>query len=155
MSRWGLWWYEVVLKKFVFLPTTVRIYANIVFIVYAVVFRLCSPEKSVLSMKLTAKKARYIVRHKKKGKSSDTIGKDMQISIRRVNQVWWEYKETGKEPVIGKELGRPKKTITPDESEIIKTAFNRFKYRARMPEPVIDGIYNFHILIFHSIRAGA
>lgn len=39
MSRWGLWWYEVVLKKFIFLPTTVRMYANIVFIVYDVVFR--------------------------------------------------------------------------------------------------------------------
>ncbi len=79
----------------------------------------------------------------------------MAISARRVKQIWREYKEAGKEPEIGNELGRPKKTITPDESEIIKTAFNRFKYRARMPEPVIDGIYNFHILIFHSIRAGA
>ncbi len=61
-------------------------------------------------MKLTAKKIQYIVRHKKKGESSDAIGKDMEISMRRVNQVWKEYRETGKEPVIGKELGRPKKT---------------------------------------------
>lgn len=109
-------------------------------------------------MKLTATKVRYIIRHKKKGESSDTIGKDMKISTRRVNQVWREYKETGKEPVIGEELGRPKKTITPGESEIIKKAFDRFKFGARMLEPVIDGIYNIHIphnrLHIHMLREG-
>ena len=94
---------------------------------------------------MTATKVRYIIRHKKKGESSDAIGKDMKISTRRVNQVWREYKETGKQPIIGMGLGRPKKVITPEESEIIKTAFNRFKFGAMMLETVIDCIYNIHI----------
>lgn len=96
-------------------------------------------------MKVTKKKVRYILLHKKKGESSDTIGKDMKISKRRVNQVWKEYNETGKEPIIGNNLGRPKKPISVEESEIIKKAFNRFKFGARMLEPVIEGIYNIHI----------
>lgn len=69
----------------------------------------------------------------------------MKISKRRVNQVWEEYRETGKEPIIGNNLGRPKKPISVEESEIIKKAFHRFKFGARMIEPVIEDIYNIHI----------
>jgi len=68
-------------------------------------------------MKLTKKKVRYIIYHKKKGESCDS-GLE-------------EYKETGWEPIIGNNLGK-----------IIKKAFHRFKFGARMLEPVIDGIYN-------------
>lgn len=42
-----------------------------------------------------------------------------------------EYQETGKEPVIGKNPGRLKKPITPEESEIIKEAFDRLKFGVR------------------------
>jgi hypothetical protein len=59
-------------------------------------------------MKLTKKKVRCILVHKKKRESSDTIRKDRKISKRRVYQVWEEYEETGKEPIIGINLGRPK-----------------------------------------------
>jgi putative transposase len=96
-------------------------------------------------MKLTKKKVRYILIHKKKGESSDTIQKDMKISKRRVDQVWGEYREIGREPKIGNNLGRPKKPISVEESDIIKKAFHRFKFGARMLEQVIDGTYNIHI----------
>jgi len=32
-----------------------------------------------------------------------------------------------------------------EEVEIIKEAFDRFKFGARMLEPIIDGFYNVHI----------
>ncbi len=79
-------------------------------------------------MKLTAKKIRYIINHKKKGESSETIARDMKISKRRVEQVWKYYSETGKEPVIGKNLGRPEKPFDPKEVEIVKIAFERYKF---------------------------
>ena len=62
-------------------------------------------------MKLTIKKIRYIINHKKKGKSCETISINMKISKRRVEQVWKYYSETGKEPIIGKNLGRPEKPL--------------------------------------------
>ena len=42
----------------------------------------------------------------------------MKISKRRVDQVWEEYRDTGKEPKIGSNLGRPKKQISFEESEL-------------------------------------
>jgi putative transposase len=41
--------------------------------------------------------------------TTSEIAKDMKITRRRVQQVWKEYVATGKEPVVGKALGRPKK----------------------------------------------
>jgi putative transposase len=86
-----------------------------------------------------------LVNHKKKGESSEAVAKDMKLSKRRVEQIWKEYRETGKEPVVGKNLGRPRKPITPEEAEIIKIAFTRYKFGARMLEPVIEGFYNIHV----------
>ncbi|HUW68420.1 MAG TPA: hypothetical protein VMW20_10355 [Candidatus Nanoarchaeia archaeon] len=73
-------------------------------------------------MKLNKRKIRYIINHKKK-----------------------KYNETGKEPIIGKNLGRPKKSFRPEEVEIINKAFDRFKFGAIMLEPIIEGFYNIHI----------
>jgi hypothetical protein len=92
------------------------------------------PETSVQSMKLTVKKIRYIINNKKKGESSELIRKDMKISKRRVEQIWKFYSETGKEPIIGKNMGRPVKTLDPKEEEIISIAFDRYRFGARMLE---------------------
>ena len=96
-------------------------------------------------MKLNKKNIRYIIRHKKKGESCATIAKDIKISKRRVEQIWKEYQETGEEPIIGNNQGRPKKPLTPEEVRIIIEAFDRFKFGARMLEPIIEGYYNIHI----------
>jgi putative transposase len=69
-------------------------------------------------MKLNKKKIRYIINHKKRGESCETISKDIKISKRRVEQIWKEYRETGEEPVVGKNLDRPKKPLNPEEIEM-------------------------------------
>jgi hypothetical protein len=98
-------------------------------------------------MKLTIKKIRYIINNKKKGESSELIRKDMKISKRRVEQIWKFYSETGKEPIIGKNMGRPVKTLDPKEEEIISIAFDRYRFGARMLEKgEWDGEFKQHIL---------
>jgi putative transposase len=96
-------------------------------------------------MKLNKKRIRWLVNQKKKGESSDAIAKNMKLSKRRVEQIWKEYRETGKDPSVGKNLGRPEKPITKNEAEIIKHAFDCYKFGARMLEPVLNGFYNIHV----------
>ncbi len=96
-------------------------------------------------MKLNKKRIRWLVNQKKKGESSDAIAKNMKLSKRRVEQIWKEYRETGKDPAVGKNLGRPEKAITKNEAEIIKQAFDCYKFGARMLESVLDGFYNIHV----------
>jgi transposase len=86
-----------------------------------------------------------MINHNKKGESCKTIAIDLKISTRGVEQIWKEYNDTGNEPILGKNLGRPKKPLNPDEVEIINKTFDRFKFGARMLEPFIEGFYNIHI----------
>lgn len=104
-----------------------------------------SPEISVQSVKLNKRKIRYIINHRKKGESSETIAVDMKISRRRVEQIWKQYKETGKEPKIGINMGRPKDPFDPVEAEIIIEAYKQYKFGARMLETIIIESYNMHI----------
>jgi len=64
-------------------------------------------------VKLSKRKIRYIINHRKKGESCETIAVDMKLSRRRVEQIWKQYKETGKEPKIGIKMGRPKNPYDP------------------------------------------
>ncbi len=75
------------------------------------------PGTSIQGMKLNKKRIRWLVNQKKKGESSDAVAKDMKLSKRRVEQIWKEYRETGKDPAVGKNLGRPEKPITKNEAE--------------------------------------
>jgi putative transposase len=88
-------------------------------------------------MKLTGKKIRWIIRQKERQESSGIIAKIQRVTRRRVDQLWKQYRETGIIPVIGEALGRPKKPITSEESGVIETAFERFRYGARMLEMLI------------------
>jgi hypothetical protein len=56
----------------------------------------------------------------------------MKLSKRLVEHIWKEYRDTGKEPAVGKNLGRPGKTITKNEAHIIKRAFDCYKFGARI-----------------------
>jgi putative transposase len=96
-------------------------------------------------VKLNKRKIRYIINHKKKGESSGMIAIDMKISRRRVEQIWKQYKETGIEPKIGTNMGRPKKPYDSTLSEIIIDVHNQYKFGARMLEPIIRKSYNIHI----------
>ena len=63
-------------------------------------------------IKLDEKKIQWIIREKGKGELSTTqIAKILNVSRRRVLQLWAEYRKTGKMPVI-KKPGRPKKHLS-------------------------------------------
>jgi putative transposase len=57
-------------------------------------------------MKLNKTKIRWIIRQKRKGVATKDIARDMKVSTRRVQQILKEYRETGKEPSPGENLGR-------------------------------------------------
>jgi len=96
-------------------------------------------------VKLSKRKIRYIINHRKKGESCETIAVDMKLSRRRVEQIWKQYKETGKEPKIGINMGRPKNPYDPKEAEIIIEAHKKYKFGARMLETIIRESYNIYI----------
>ncbi|MDG6219197.1 MAG: IS481 family transposase, partial [Candidatus Thermoplasmatota archaeon] len=73
-------------------------------------------------MKLNPRRIRYLIRKKKQGVSSKTIAFQLKISKRRVNQIWYDYNQTGKEPIIGRNIGRPAKPLSEDEAKVIKEA---------------------------------
>lgn len=96
-------------------------------------------------MKLNKSKLIETLRKKNQGATTYQARKVARISIRRVNQVWTEYLETGKIPEIGKANGRPSKLITDKEKHIVTEAFQKYKVSASTLEKLIDRDYNIHI----------
>jgi putative transposase len=92
-------------------------------------------------MKLNRKKVHWIIRHKQKGVGTKEIAREMKVSRRRVQQIWKYFKETGKEPILGQNVGRPRKPYVKQEAEIVKEAHMRYKFGARMLERVIRKQY--------------
>ncbi|MCH8004587.1 MAG: hypothetical protein IH934_08225 [Nanoarchaeota archaeon] len=70
-------------------------------------------------MKLTKHKLTETLRRKNQGWTTYQARKIARISIRRVNQVWKEYNKTGKIPEIGKNNGRPPRTIEEWELQMV------------------------------------
>jgi len=62
-------------------------------------------------MKLNKPKIHWIIRQTRKGVATKEIARDMKISPRRVQQILKEYRETGKEPSLGENLGRPPQAL--------------------------------------------
>ncbi len=91
-----------------------------------------SPESLAQDMKLNRRKIHQIICQKQKGASSREIAKDVEISRRRVNQIWKYFGEHGREPIIGKDVGRPRKPYDECEAQIVRDAHQRFKFGARM-----------------------
>ena len=97
-------------------------------------------------MKLTLKKVKWLIRRKEEGMSSSIIARALKITIRRVNQVWKQYLETGTIPAIGKKMGRPPDPpLSAHEKEIIREAKQKYKLGARRLELLIDRDYGIHI----------
>ena len=69
----------------------------------------------------------------------------MKVSRRRVQQIWKSFRETGQEPVLGQNLGRPRKPYVKKEAEIVKAAHARYRFGARMLERVIRKLYKVRI----------
>ena len=97
--------------------------------------------KTSSTMKLTRKKIWWIIRQKEKTESSGVIAKIQNITRRRVDQLWKQYRGTGVIPKIGEAMGRPKKSISVEESTVIDDAYRRFRYGARMLEKIIRKVY--------------
>ena len=72
----------------------------------------------------------------------------MKVTQRRVQQIIKDYIETGHEPVLGENVGRPRKPYDEKEAEIIREAHDRYRFGARMLEPVIRKQYK--ICISHN-----
>ena len=96
-------------------------------------------------MKLNRRKVHWIIRQKQKEVGTKEIARDMKISRRRVQQIWKYFKETGREPVLGQNIGRPRKPYIKREAEIVKAAYGRYRFGARMLEKVIRKQYKVRI----------
>jgi putative transposase len=88
-------------------------------------------------MKLNKTKIHWIIRQNRKEVATKEIARHMKISPRRVQQILKEYSETGEEPSPGEKLGRPAKPYDEQEAQIVKEAHERYRFGARMLEPVI------------------
>jgi len=96
-------------------------------------------------MKLTKTKLLETIRRKNDGWTTYQVRKIAGISIRRVNQVYGEYLQTGKIPEIGKKVGRPGKPITDEEIRIVKEAYTKYRVSASTLRRIIDRDYNLRI----------
>ena len=96
-------------------------------------------------MKLTRTKLLETLRRKNQGWTTYQARKIAGISIRRVNQVWSSYNETGKIPEIGKNNGRPIKPIEEWEIQMVKKAYEKYRVSASTLERLIDRDYRKHI----------
>jgi len=99
-------------------------------------------------MKLNKTKVRYIFLLNRKQVSTKEIARDIKVSQRRVQQIIGQYKETGQEPVLGENVGRPAKAHDSREAEIVRTAHGRYRFGARTLEPIIRKQYK--ICISHN-----
>ena len=96
-------------------------------------------------MKLTKGKLIETLRRKNQGWTTYQARKIAGISIRRVNQVWGEYLETGKIQEIGKNNGRPPRIIEEWEIQMVKQAYDKYRVSASTLMKVIERDFNKHI----------
>lgn len=85
-------------------------------------------------MKLDQRKIHWIIRQKQKGVTTKQIALDMKISRRRVQQIWKIYTEGGREPILGENMGRPRKPFDKKEAEVIDEAYALYRFGVRMLE---------------------
>ena len=89
-------------------------------------------------MKLTKWKLVETLRKKNRGWTTYQARKIARVSIRRVNQVWKEYNETGKIPEIGKKNGRPAIQLQEWEIGMVKKAYAKYRVSAATLEKIIE-----------------
>ena len=96
-------------------------------------------------MKLTKSKLLETLRRKNDGWTTYQVRKIAGISVRRVNQVYSEYLQTGIIPDVGKRNGRPAKLITDKEIRIVKEAYEKYRVCASTLRRIIDRDYDLRI----------
>lgn len=96
-------------------------------------------------MKLTRNKLLETLRRKNEGWTTYQARKIAGVTVRRVNQVWKTYLETGEPPEIGKKTGRPKRQITDEEKTVVEKTYMKYRVSASTLEKLIDRDYGVHI----------
>ena len=95
-------------------------------------------------VKLDPVKVAWIIRQKEDGTRNETVAGSMNISIRRVQELYSSYRKTGMVPELGRP-GRRRIEASDDERRIIAEAHEGHEVGAVMLERVIDVIYARHI----------
>jgi len=85
------------------------------------------------------------IRRKNEGWTTYQARKIAGVSIRRVNQVYFAYLETGELPEIGKKNGRPPKPIEDWETGLVRVAWVKYRVSADTLERLILRDYGSHI----------
>lgn len=96
-------------------------------------------------MKLNHRKILLILKMKNEGETTYQIRKKVGVTIQRINQIWKLYKISGEIPFIGKQMGRPRKSIPKEWVEITKTAHKKYRFGASILEPIIERDFKIHI----------
>jgi len=96
-------------------------------------------------MKLTKGKLVETLRRKNEGWTTYQARKIAGISVRRVNQVWTLYNQTGRVPDLGKKVGRPAQPPLEEEEKIVKETYTKYRVSASTLEKVIERDYSQHI----------
>ena len=114
-------------------------------ILWCVIPKLFLKDSLVECMKLNKTKLLETIRRKNNGGTSYQARKIAHISVRRVDQVWKEYNETGEISKIGDNAGRPRKPFEEWEILTVKRAFEKYRVSADTLERLIDRDYKKHI----------
>ena len=96
-------------------------------------------------MKLNKSKVIETLRKLNEGKTVYQARKVAKISVRRVYQVKEAFDKTGEIPLIGKNIGRPRKIFEEWEILIVKKSYERYRVSADTLERLIDRDYQKHI----------
>lgn len=115
------------------------------FLLFCVIQKLFPYDKNLVGMKLTRNKIIETIRRKNQGWTTYQARKIAGISLRRVNQVWQDYLQTGIMPEIGKNNGRPKKPIEDWEIELVKQAYKTYRVSATTLQKIIKRDHKKHI----------
>jgi putative transposase len=94
---------------------------------------------------LNKRKIHGIIRQKLEGVSSREIAKDVEISCRRVGQIWKYFRDHGHEPIVGNDVGRPRKPYDELEAQLVRDAYQHHRFGARMLEVILNKMYNVRI----------
>ena len=89
-------------------------------------------------VKLNEKQIAYIIRERKKGTKPSVIAQRMNVSSRRVYQIYKHYVQTGSAPKHRK-AGRPKKEPTQQEIQMVIAAYTAYSHGAiRLTKQLCD-----------------
>jgi len=99
-------------------------------------------------MKLTRKNLIELIRLKNEGWTSYQVKKKVGVSVRRVDQIYKEYSETGNIPELGKPTGIPKKRINPTKKTIVKESYEKYRICASRLNLKIQKDYNISIPVY-------